>query len=168
MSTQFTVDIYQNEYLPEGGTEVNAIVTVTATGGFPAGGGPSAAAAEVIIIDTSGSMGYPASKMTAAKQATAAAIDTLRDGVAFAIIAGSHRAELVYPADGRLIAASAQTRPTSSCVKHWPNAPGPSPVTHAASAPTGWSPSCAPSPRRCSAPSTSSRIQPASPPTSRR
>lgn len=110
MSTQFTVDIYQNEYLPEGGTEVNAIVTVTATGGFPAGGGPSAAAAEVIIIDTSGSMGYPASKMTAAKQATAAAIDTLRDGVAFAIIAGSHRAELVYPADGRLIAASAQTR----------------------------------------------------------
>ncbi len=26
---QFSVDVYQNEYLPEGGREVNAIVTVT-------------------------------------------------------------------------------------------------------------------------------------------
>ena len=25
----FTVDIYQNEYLPEGGRDVNAVVTVT-------------------------------------------------------------------------------------------------------------------------------------------
>ncbi len=30
---QFSVDVYQNEYLPEGAGEVNAIVTVTATGG---------------------------------------------------------------------------------------------------------------------------------------
>ncbi|MFE0320636.1 hypothetical protein [Streptomyces albogriseolus] len=30
---QFSVDVYQNEYLPEGGREVNAVVTVTATGG---------------------------------------------------------------------------------------------------------------------------------------
>lgn len=29
---RFSVDVYQNEYLPEGGREVNAIVTVTATG----------------------------------------------------------------------------------------------------------------------------------------
>ncbi|MER7183400.1 hypothetical protein ABT404_28680 [Streptomyces hyaluromycini] len=38
---QFAVDIYQNEYLPEGGREVNAIVTVTATGGGTLGGRPS-------------------------------------------------------------------------------------------------------------------------------
>ena len=31
MST-FTVDCYQNEHLPPGGTEVNAIVTVTSDG----------------------------------------------------------------------------------------------------------------------------------------
>ena len=30
---QFSVDVYQNEYLPEGGREVNAVVTATATGG---------------------------------------------------------------------------------------------------------------------------------------
>lgn len=30
---QFSVDVYQNEFLPEGGREVNAIVTVTSTGG---------------------------------------------------------------------------------------------------------------------------------------
>jgi len=28
----FTVDIYQNEYLPEGARDVNAIVTVTTAG----------------------------------------------------------------------------------------------------------------------------------------
>ena len=30
---RFAVEVYQNEYLPEGGREVNAIVTVTSTGG---------------------------------------------------------------------------------------------------------------------------------------
>ena len=28
----FTVDIYQNEYLPEGGRDVNAVITVATTG----------------------------------------------------------------------------------------------------------------------------------------
>lgn len=32
---QFSVEVYQNEYLPEGGREVNAIVTVTSTGAAP-------------------------------------------------------------------------------------------------------------------------------------
>ena len=34
---QFSVEVYQNEYLPEGGREVNAIVTVTSTGGGTSG-----------------------------------------------------------------------------------------------------------------------------------
>lgn len=46
---QFSVDVYQNEFLPEGGREVNAIVTVTSTGGgavaapqfYAAGRGPT-------------------------------------------------------------------------------------------------------------------------------
>src|ERR1700761_6937262 len=88
----FHAEIYQNEYLPEGGREVNAIVTVTATGGGTtggprppsgAGGGPDAAV--VIMVDCSGSMEYPPTKMRHAREATAAAIDTLRDGVAFAV-----------------------------------------------------------------------------------
>jgi Mg-chelatase subunit ChlD len=108
--TTFTADTYQNEYLAEGAAEVNAIVTVTATGG---GGGEAAAspsAAEIIIIDISGSMNYPPTKLRAAQQATAAAIDCIREGVSFAVIAGTKLAHKVYPPQGSLAPASAATR----------------------------------------------------------
>ncbi|GGQ01201.1 VWA domain-containing protein [Streptomyces mutabilis] len=117
---QFSVDVYQNEYLPEGGREVNAIVTVTATGGgtigsavtaphlYSPGQGPSAAVA--LMVDCSGSMDYPPTKMRNARDATAAAIDTLRDGVHFTVIGGTHVAREVYPGDGRLAVADATTR----------------------------------------------------------
>ncbi|MGW7633451.1 hypothetical protein ACWGKO_31700, partial [Streptomyces griseoincarnatus] len=87
---RFSVDVYQNEYLPEGGRLVNAVVTVTATGGgtigsavaaphlYSPGEGPSAAV--VLMVDCSGSMDHPPTKMRNARDATAAAIDTLRDG----------------------------------------------------------------------------------------
>ena len=29
---EFTAEVYQNEFLPEGGTDVNAIVTMTCSG----------------------------------------------------------------------------------------------------------------------------------------
>lgn len=117
---QFSVDVYQNEYLPEGGREVSAIVTVTATGGgtigsavasphlYSPGQGPSAAVA--IMVDCSGSMDYPPTKMRNARDATAAAIDTLRDGVHFAVVGGTHVAKEVYPGNGRLAVADATTR----------------------------------------------------------
>lgn len=96
---EFRVDVYHNEYLSEGEREINAIITVTATGGGMVDQ-PAAEAAEVIILDCSGSMGYPQTKLAAAKQAAAVAIDTLRDGVMFAVIAGTHIARPVYPPDG--------------------------------------------------------------------
>ncbi|MFJ7049604.1 VWA domain-containing protein [Streptomyces sp. NPDC101112] len=117
---QFSVDVYQNEYLPEGAREVNAIVTVSATGGgtvgsavtaphlYSPGQGPSAAVA--IMVDCSGSMDYPPTKMRNARDATAAAIDTLRDGVHFAVIDGTHVAREVYPGGGRLAVADPATR----------------------------------------------------------
>lgn len=117
---QFAVDVYQNEYLPEGGREVNAIVTVTSTGGgtvgsavsaphlYSAGEGPDAAV--TIMVDCSGSMDYPPTKMRNARDATAAAIDTLRDGVHFAVIGGTHVAKEVYPGGGRLAVADNATR----------------------------------------------------------
>ncbi|EPH41865.1 VWA domain-containing protein [Streptomyces aurantiacus] len=117
---QFTVDVYQNEYLPEGGREVNAIATVTSTGGgtigsavgaphlYSAGEGPDAAVA--IMVDCSGSMDYPPTKMRGARDATAAAIDALRDGVHFAVIGGTHVASEVYPGGGRLAVAGPGTR----------------------------------------------------------
>jgi von Willebrand factor type A C-terminal domain/von Willebrand factor type A domain len=108
--SRFTADIYQNEFLAIGATDVDAIVTVTAVdgGGAPAPG--PARAAEVIIIDTSGSMSSPSSKLKAATQATAAAIDAVRDGVLFGVIAGSEVARAVFPARGGLVAASGDTR----------------------------------------------------------
>ncbi|MEW1779345.1 VWA domain-containing protein [Streptomyces sp. NPDC086777] len=115
---QFSVDVYQNEYLPEGGREVNAIVTVTATGGgtvgtavgtsYAPGQGPAAGVA--LMVDCSGSMDYPPTKMRNARDATAAAIDTLRDGTHFAVIGGTHVAKEVYPGGGRLAVADRATR----------------------------------------------------------
>ncbi|MFJ1841838.1 MULTISPECIES: VWA domain-containing protein [unclassified Streptomyces] len=121
---QFFVEVYQNEYLPEGGREVNAIVTVTSTGGGTTGGVPlsgaaatppqvpgrAPSAAVVIMVDCSGSMDYPPTKMRHARDATAAAIDTLRDGTSFAVVGGTHVAKEVYPGNGRLAVADARTK----------------------------------------------------------
>ncbi|MDX3224181.1 VWA domain-containing protein [Streptomyces sp. ME19-01-6] len=131
---RFSVEVYQNEYLPEGGREVNAIVTVTSTGGGTTGGmpipaipapapaldegggpardqgGPAPRAAVVIMVDCSGSMDYPPAKMRNARDATAAAIDAIRDGVAFAVVAGTHKVEEVFPGGGRLATADPATR----------------------------------------------------------
>ncbi|MFI6417885.1 VWA domain-containing protein [Streptomyces sp. NPDC050842] len=113
---QFSVDVYQNEFLPEGGREVSAIVTVTSTGGGTSGATGVAGYADgggagvVIMVDCSGSMDYPATKMRGAREATAAAVDTLRDGTSFAVVAGTHVAKEVYPGNGRLAVADARTR----------------------------------------------------------
>ncbi|MBB5953524.1 hypothetical protein FHS29_000094 [Saccharothrix tamanrassetensis] len=110
MALEFAVEVFQNEYLPEGAAEVNAILTVSATGEADAVAVPSADAAEVIVVDTSGSMRYPPTKLAAAKQATEAAVDTLRDGVAFAVVAGTDQARMVYPEQPGLVRASPATR----------------------------------------------------------
>jgi hypothetical protein len=91
---EFSLEIFQNEYLAKGATTVDAIVTVTSGGWAPALTGQSS---EVLIIDTSGSMDVPPARMRAARQAACEAIDRIRDGVLFAIIAGNERAETVFP-----------------------------------------------------------------------
>ncbi|MFB6807857.1 VWA domain-containing protein [Streptomyces sp. NPDC056387] len=109
---RFSVEVYQNEFLPEGGRDVHAIVTVTSSGGATATRAAAAhgSAAVVIMVDCSGSMEYPPDKMRGAREATAAAIDTLRDGTAFAVVAGTHVAKEVYPGQGRLAVADPATR----------------------------------------------------------
>ena len=97
----FDIECFQNEFLPAGGTLMNAVITVTARGTSSAAGheGPgqdSEQRAEVLILDTSGSM--KGAKLAAAKVAAAAAIDCLPDGVRFAVLAGNHEAQMVYPA----------------------------------------------------------------------
>ncbi|MFT4215704.1 MAG: VWA domain-containing protein [Micropruina sp.] len=91
----FTSAVYQNEFLPDGGTDVNAIVTIACSGAGAAGQTGSGDAGEIIIVDTSGSMGNV--NMAAAKQAAMVALDHILDGTYFAVVAGNHKAYLAYP-----------------------------------------------------------------------
>lgn len=109
----FDIEVHHNEYLPQGGQIVDAIITVSASGsGLPSPATGGVGTAQLIMVDCSGSMGYPATKLHEATRATATAIDTLRDGVPFAVVAGTHQAYLIYPPGGaiRMVPANAQTR----------------------------------------------------------
>ncbi|WP_336204579.1 vWA domain-containing protein [Nonomuraea sp. LPB2021202275-12-8] len=103
----FTLQIDQNKYLPTDGREVHAVLTIASTGGVPATSAPTEAA-EVIIVDTSGSMS--GSKIRDARQAAATAVETLRDGVFFAVVSGTESARLVYPRGNQLVRATPATR----------------------------------------------------------
>src|SRR4051794_31115598 len=107
--TMFTSATYQNEYLAAGATHVDALVSITASGSGAAAT-TSVAAAEILIIDVSGSMNYPKSKIRAAVSATVAAIECIRDGVLFGVLAGADRPVQIYPAVGDLAVASPATR----------------------------------------------------------
>ena len=91
----FTATVYQNEFLPDGGTDVHAIVTVNCTGAGAAGQSGSGDAGEIIIVDTSGSMGRDG--VQAAAYAAQTALDQILDGVWFAVISGNDRAQLAFP-----------------------------------------------------------------------
>jgi von Willebrand factor type A C-terminal domain/von Willebrand factor type A domain len=111
-SPPFTAETYQNEFLAAGVDAVDAVVsvatTVSATGTSGTGtaaGGAAPDRAEVVIFDTSGSMGA-GRKMAAAIEAAQAAVDSLDDGVQFAVIAGDHEAHLLWPQDGRSFAVA--------------------------------------------------------------
>lgn len=92
----FNAEVYSNEYLPESATDVHAIVAVTASGaGTFDAGAVTGEAAEIIIFDSSGSM--TGRNIEAARHAAAVAVDQIADGTWFAIIAGSHVANRVFP-----------------------------------------------------------------------
>jgi VWA domain-containing protein len=102
----FSLECFHNPHLPEGGSEINAIITV---GPRPSPGVRAARSGggEVIIVDVSGSM--EGIKLNQARDATVAAIDCMADGVQFAVVAGNDRAMKVYPATG-LVPANSRTR----------------------------------------------------------
>lgn len=89
----FSSSVYQNEFLPDGGTDVNAIVSISVNEAGQAGS--DGAAGEIIIIDCSGSMGQRS--MAAARQAAMVALDNILDGTFFAVVAGTHEAYLAFP-----------------------------------------------------------------------
>jgi hypothetical protein len=106
----FTVDIDQNQFLPEGGRTVNAVVTVTSSADMTPAPSDTSRSAEIIMVDCSGSMDVPTTKMASARTAVSAAIDVLRDGTAFAVVAGTNTAWPVFPTDGTMAIADPASR----------------------------------------------------------
>jgi hypothetical protein len=92
---EFSAEVFQNEFLSDGATDVHAIVSVTCRGAGEAGRSSGGDAAEIIIVDTSGSMSDD--KIRAARAAAAVAVDQILDGTWFAVIAGTHRAARAFP-----------------------------------------------------------------------
>lgn len=115
--TDFSLEVFQNEYVPARATTMDAVVTVTAQGLAPVASGE---AAEILIIDTSGSMYSPPGRIRAAIRAAGLAVDRIRDGVPFGIVAGNHDATTVFPAWGTgLVVADEQTRAAArEAVRH--------------------------------------------------
>jgi Mg-chelatase subunit ChlD len=113
----FTAETFQNQYMAAGSTMVDAVVTVAAAGSpaadasaaasdaAPSGAAGPGGRVEVVVIDTSGSMGA-GRKLPAAKEAARAALEVIEDGVSFAIVSGAHLAWQVWPADRRELAVA--------------------------------------------------------------
>ncbi len=106
---EFRAEVFQNEYLSDGATDVHAVVSITCTGAGGAGE-RSGEVSEVIIIDTSGSMDMPSSKIAAARRAAKVALDEIVDGAWFAVLSGHTIAQMVYPEHPGLAKMSAVTR----------------------------------------------------------
>lgn len=106
----FSLRVRQNPYLAIGATALHAILEIGADEADAAGTGldDAPSTAEVIMIDTSSSMS--GQKVVQAAHAASAAVDVLRNGVSFAVIAGESSARMVYPDRPKLAVASAATR----------------------------------------------------------
>ncbi len=118
----FALDVHQNRYLPPECTDIDAVLTVNAVADLSAVP-PALNLAVVIMIDCSGSMGHPVAKIFAAKRAASAAIDSLRDGTYFAVIAGTETATPIYPRSG-LATVSPTTRREAKAAISGPTARG--------------------------------------------
>ncbi|ASO19845.1 hypothetical protein FHR81_000475 [Actinoalloteichus hoggarensis] len=113
----FRITIDQNRFLPVGGRDVDAIVTVTAgaasnadDGGTAEGRAGGEDTTVVVILDCSSSMNWPRTRIAAARQAAVSAVDALREGVRFAVVAGDSAARMVYPAHRGLARADPRSR----------------------------------------------------------
>jgi hypothetical protein len=111
----FGMQVSQNKYRSRTDTGMASVLTVTSDGHS---GAAPADAAVAILVDCSGSMSDPPLKMAAAKKATAAAIDAVRDGTRFAIIAGTHTARIVYPGTAQMAVADPDTRQAAARAAH--------------------------------------------------
>ncbi|MVU81014.1 VWA domain-containing protein [Nocardia sp. ET3-3] len=107
-SKGLSVTVDQNEFLAEGVRTVDAIISIEATDDLVVAAPPQQRL-EILIIDTSGSMGG-ADKFAGARRATLAALDVMPDGTRFAIVEGTDKAQVVYPRQGPSAIAGPQER----------------------------------------------------------
>ena len=106
---EFRAEVFQNEYVSDGATDVHGVVSVTCSGAGVAGQAGTEAA-EVIIVDTSGSMDMPPTKIAAARRAAKVAVEEIVDGTWFAVVSGHTVAQMVYPVHPGLARMSDETR----------------------------------------------------------
>ncbi|MFI9815895.1 VWA domain-containing protein [Saccharothrix variisporea] len=104
-SPGFQITVDHNKYLSAGQQVIDAVISVSSGDKRK---GPAPTAAQVIMIDCSSSMG--GDRIVEAKRATAVAVDMLNDGVAFAVVAGTETARMVYPPTFGMVAASPSTK----------------------------------------------------------
>ncbi|MEV0644338.1 VWA domain-containing protein [Phytomonospora sp. NPDC050363] len=109
----FQLEVDYNHFLAAGARVVDAIVTVSTPEGEPGAPGtpapgPAASMAQVIMLDCSGSM--IGQKIIEARRAVNTAIDTLRDGTPFAVVAGTDKAWMAYPQEVATVIADKKTR----------------------------------------------------------
>ena len=97
---QFTAEVFQNEFLPDGGTDVHAIVRVTCRG---AGHGRADQRGRRRRDHHHRHLGLdgPDRHRARPRNAATAALNEIIDGTWFAVIAGNHVGQLVFPYPGR-------------------------------------------------------------------
>ena len=95
MTTQFTAEVFQNQFLPQGSREVHAIMTVNAGENTEISSSVLGEQLFGIICDTSGSMG--GQKIRSAKDAMIKAVNMLPEKAHFFIVTGASQARLVVP-----------------------------------------------------------------------
>jgi von Willebrand factor type A domain len=104
----FRIECFQNEHIPEGRDQINVVVCVAATGTGDWVAMDPASRSEIIMIDTSESMG--GTKLKEAKGAASTAIECLPDGTRFGIISCGGDALFIYPVSTPLAVSSPSTR----------------------------------------------------------
>ncbi|MEU5879075.1 serine/threonine-protein kinase [Spirillospora sp. NPDC047279] len=98
----FRVEVSQNEYLPPGGDDVQAVVSVTCEADEDGERRPPVSM--VFVVGCSWDMDRD--EAAAVREAIADAIDLLGERDRFAVIAGSETVDWVYPRTSRLVAAT--------------------------------------------------------------
>lgn len=114
------LDISQWKYLPaeQREAQMQAILTVEASGTGDGGGSGGPTLAQVLVVDCSGSMAYPQEKLRAAHQAAVAALRMLPDGTPFAVVQGTQSAAMVHPTTGTMAWADRWNRSQAEQAVH--------------------------------------------------